>query len=184
MKKIMIMLGAVAMAAFVNAASVDWSLNYAAQGATWAGNGASVMVFDGADYSEIIKLVTDTGSKTLAADLAGYSIGSSTFKNNRGAATAKGAVDGAPNSMFWMIFADGSMADGASVLWTAATDVTENFYLPPASGAELGLNAASFANSGTIAKFEESTSGDVPEPTSGLLLLVGVAGLALRRRRA
>ena len=27
-------------------------------------------------------------------------------------------------------------------------------------------------------------SGDVPEPTSGLLVLLGVAGLALRRRRA
>ena len=27
-------------------------------------------------------------------------------------------------------------------------------------------------------------NGDVPEPTSGLLMLLGVAGLALRRRRA
>jgi hypothetical protein len=41
---------------------------------------------------------------------------------------------------------------------------------------------AGFASSGS----QWSASGwqNVPEPTSGLLLLMGVAGLALRRRRA
>ena len=34
------------------------------------------------------------------------------------------------------------------------------------------------------ANMPDTPSGDVPEPTSGLLLLVGAAGLALRRRRA
>ena len=176
MKKMMIMLGAIAIAAVTQAASVSWGVNYAAQGATWAGNGATVMAFAGSDYDAIINLVTVSGSETLAADLAEYSLGSSTFKNNRGAATAKGNVDGAPNSMFWMVFADGSTEAGKTVLWTAASDVTSNFYEPPASGTEFGLNAGSFANSGTIAA--------VPEPTSGLLMLVGLAGLALRRRRA
>lgn len=45
-----------------------------------------------------------------------------------------------------------------------------------AAGTTLGLSASDFTNSGTIA--------NVPEPTSGLLMLVGLAGLALRRRRA
>ena len=77
-----------------------------------------------------------------------------------------------------MILAEGSTDAGKSVLWTAASDVTGNFYEPPASGTEFGLNAASFANSGTIA------AAAIPEPTSGLLMLVGLAGLSLRRRRA
>lgn len=184
MKKIMIMLSAIAFAAVTQAASVSWKVTYAAQGTAWAGNGATVMAFDGANYDTIIKLVTDTGSKTLASDLAGYSLGSSTFKDNRGSAFASVVSSDAPNSMFWMIFADGSTEAGSSVLWTAATDVTANQYTPPASGTQVALTGTNFANSGTIAKFEESTSGDVPEPTSGLLLLVGAAGLALRRRRA
>ena len=176
MKKIMIMLGAFALAAVAQAASVDWKVSYANQGATWAGNGATVMAFDATDYDTIIDLVTVSGSETLAADLSGYAIGSSTFSNSRGSAmSAVIRTDDPPNKMFWMIFADGSTEAGSSVLWTAATDVTGSQYTPPATGTALTLNAASFGNSGEIAA--------VPEPTSGLLLLLGVAGLALRRKQ-
>ena len=176
MKKIMIMLGAAVMAACVHAASVDWKVNYSGTGAAWAGNGATIMAFNGADYEAIIDLVTVSGSENLATDLAAYSLGSSGFTNNRGAAsTAVIRSDNAPNSMFWMIFADGSTEAGSSVLWTAATDVAGNQYTPPATGTALTLNATSFGNSGEIAA--------VPEPTSGLLLLLGVAGLALRRKQ-
>ena len=178
MKKIMIMLGAIAFAFGVQAASVDWAVNYAGQGATWAANGATVMAFAGSDYDAIVALVTVSGSETLAADLADYAIGSTSFKNNRGAATGSASTTDAPDSMFWMVLADGSTDAGSSVLWTAATDVKANQYTPPASGTQFAMTAANFTNSGTIA------ATAVPEPTSGLLMLVGLAGLALRRRRA
>ena len=176
MKKL-IMLAAVATLAFAGqAATCDWSLTYAGQGATWAGNGATVMAFAGSDYADIVKLVTVDGSDTLQTDLASYSLGSATFRNNRGSAFTSGSIDNSPSSVFWMIFSEGSYDGGKAVTWTAATDVSGAFYEPPATGTSFALNAASFANSGTIAS--------VPEPTSGLLLLIGMAGLALRRKRA
>ena len=50
----------------------------------------------------------------------------------------------------------------------------------------VGTTGSTFAQNFTDAHLGESASDwkAVPEPTSGLLLLIGVAGLALRRRRA
>ena len=172
------MLAAVATLAFAGqAATVDWKVSYAGQGTAWSANGATVMAFAGSDYADIVKLVTVTGSDTLKADLTAKSLGSATFSNFRGSAstTTIKAAD-APSTMFWMIFSEGSWDAGKAVTWTAATDVSGSFYTPPATGTAFGLTASSFANSGTIAS--------VPEPTSGILLLIGMAGLALRRKRA
>ena len=178
MKKL-IMLAAVAALAFAGqAATVDWKINYAGQGSAWKSNGAFALAFDGADYDAVTKLITVTGSDTLQADLASYALGSAvTFGSTKGAATtvAQG-IDGAPSTMFIVIFDEASYDAGKSVLYTAATDVSGSYYEPPASGTAFTFKAADFANSGTIAS--------VPEPTSGLLMLVGLAGLALRRRRA
>ena len=177
MKK-MIMITMVAAFAFTSqAASVDWSMSIAGQGSTLNGNGAFVLAFAGSDYADVVKLVTVDGSDTLQADLAAKALGSSvSVRNNRGNATASGGFDDSPASVFWMIFSDGSYDAGKAVTWTAASDVSGNFYEPPASGTAFAFNASSFANSGNIAS--------VPEPTSGLLMLCGLAGLALRRRRA
>ena len=180
MKKL-IMLAAVTALAFVGrAATVDWKVAYAAKGSVWSANGATVMAFAGSDYADIIKLVTDVGSATLQSDLAGKSLGSSTFIETRGTATMTTAVttENAPSKMFWMIFTEGSFDGGKSVIWTTATDVSDAYYTPPDSGKTFGLTAESFTGSGTIA------TASVPEPTSGILLLVGMAGLALRRKRA
>ena len=49
---------------------------------------------------------------------------------------------------------------------------------------DLGDFTADFQDGNAIGASDWTTYSSVPEPTSGLLLLLGVAGLALRRRRA
>ena len=177
MKKLVMFVVAAALAFAGQAATVSWAATYAGKGADWSSNGAFIMAFAGDDYNAIIKLVTVDGSDSLQADLAAKSLGSSTFSNFRGSAKSSDvAVTDAPATMFWMVFSDGSYDGGKAVTWTAAIDVSSSYYTPPEAGTMFGVTAASFANSGTIAS--------IPEPTSGILLLVGMAGLALRRKRA
>ena len=87
----------------------------------------------------------------------------------------------AANQDFTLIIVDKDVAsldgfEGNYYLYTGASDdpgvlpgVTPVYY-------------AQFMDNNPIATW--STMGAVPEPTSGLLILLGMAGLALRRRRA
>ena len=175
------MLGAIAIAAVTQAAAVDWTVNYSGKGSAWVGSsGVVVLAFAGSDYSSVIteKVVEGVTSYEVNLGAASALNGDGTkFTTNfkQAAKTATIQTADAPNSMFWVILSGGSTEAGSEAIWTAVTDVTGSQYTPPAQGSVLGLTSASFTNSGVVA---------VPEPTSGLLMLVGLAGLALRRRRA
>ena len=184
MKKLMCMLAAAVMAAGVQAASVNWGMSIAGSGATWKANNAYVMAFDGSNYDSVIKLLTVTGSDNMATDLGAYALASAgttqfAISSNRGAAITKDSASAGVtgDKMFWVVFTEGNMDAKSAIQWTAASDVSAMKYEAgsPSPGA---FAVASFANSGTIA------SSNVPEPTSGLLLLIGMAGLALRRKQA
>lgn len=182
MKKIMIALAAVALAMGVNAAAVDWQVSYAGKGTAWKDSSVLVLAFNGASYADVINLVTVSGSDNLSSALSAYALNgagtqfTSSVKGTAKTATIQTLTD--TSSMFWMILADGSYDAGSSVLWTGVTDITDSLYTPPSTGTTLPLSAASFANEGTIA------GQAIPEPTSALMLLLGVAGLALRRKQA
>ncbi len=187
MKKLMFMLAAAVAVVGAQAAQVSWSINVAEKGSAWEGTGAYAMAFNGSDYTAVINLLTVTGSDNMATAIGGYALSldvggtSSSISNNRGAARATGISTGVTSdkSMFWVIFTEGSMDASKAISWTAVTDVASYAYDAGTSlPGTVSLNADSFAKSGTIA------TASVPEPTSAMLLLVGMAGLALRRRRA
>lgn len=169
MKKLIVMLGAVAVAIGVQAASVDWRV---------AGTSST------SGYS--VYLLADLASSYESASaLASASVASGTIaKNGRdyyvsGTATSSAITADSMKEAYWVIVASGDSV--ASYNYVKA-DLSAYVYDADNQESSPGMfNSVSAANmlAGTSANFQS-----VPEPTSGLLMLLGMAGLALRRRRA
>lgn len=192
MKKIM-MAAAIALAAVgVQAASVDWSFSetirtdkpykdlgdsataffyLASDWATIAG-GAK----DGSISADNLKGYLDTASltKLTAATVTTYAMNQKTVTD----AKVAGSQD------YKIVLTDGDK------IWVSDT-ITQSSYdeslqpppTPTLAKWSIGKAATSKFLTDANASFSVS-SGDVPEPTSAMLLLLGVAGLALRRKQA
>lgn len=79
---------------------------------------------------------------------------------------------------FYAPFVQGSLADGAYIAVVAYANGGDNEFRVFESTASGGKMAFAPGSAGAW------TAAAVPEPTSALLLLLGVAGLALKRKRA
>ena len=181
MKKLMIVLAAIAMASATQAASVSWKITTG--GTTYAG--MNVYAFTAADLAGTTALAAC--QSTTASDWTTFfgkgDKGTASGSGNRLASSAvTGGVSGGENLTF--VFVDGDVAEGSNYYVFNPVEIPAgNVYEPPATGSEwnsLKASALTLAGSG---KFTAGAS-DIPEPTSGLLLLLGGAMLALRRRRA
>ena len=182
MKKLTIVAAIVCAATFANAAAIDWSaskvydaVETAAQGKNIAANGWLGYVIMEADYS------------TVTGDLAAGKTDSLTTKavGPQKATTNKGAfVESTPS---------GSVAAGTQnfyliVLNSTTLENATGFAVSAKTSAEIDASLDSLIAFGSMESATKNVSNwttmSVPEPTSGLLLLLGVAGLALKRKRA
>jgi len=178
MKKLLTFAAIVMIAATTRAAAIGWSI----MGASAYANGAYNVFVVG------INGVTDA-SQIAALVAAGTGVDSYAFYSG-GTVNASGMASLAATASGKSITYSGSGTDtyqAFAILWTA--DGKEASYTSNAS-----ISLANDSTSKTIAfgnqssnlsanKFNVSTS-PVPEPTSGLLMLLGMAGLALKRKRA
>ena len=171
MKKLVLLAG-IAVAALSQAASVSW-----ASGAGIKGPSDSYMAA-GAIKMYIFQFATEAAYN--AADIASLDVASATLsgattKSTTGITLVDSTTYGAGDTIY------------SAVVFTV-TDGGKDYY----RGAKLAVqevDALDGAVNFTALKSEGSWtarggSTDIPEPTSGILLLVGSAMLALRRRRA
>ena len=91
-----------------------------------------------------------------------------------------GLTDGAASQAYLVIFDTTTITDASHYY---LTEVKSFDALGGTETASLKWGSQSTASQAAGAWGSVTTSG-VPEPTSGLLMLIGLAGLALRRKRA
>ena len=193
MKKLMIAAAVICSAAFVQAASVYWSFGningYGADGSGWGADGLTgnvdIQLIIGTSLSGGVIGDTVYDATTTVAFDSGYA-----FPDGLDIGTM--ASDTPYYSQIIITSGDSTLKSGvyeiqATTLDGDMTSVNWGF-----GGEEVGLYAAGDGELSGLDTFDATYgafgasgwTGAVPEPTSGLLLLLGVAGLALRRKRA
>lgn len=153
-----------------NAASFKWTgANiYASDGATkFTGTAAIYAYLDTATAADAVKVVD---AYVVAGTIKSDSVGTATgFTYDWADAVGNG------NYNFFFVIEDGDK--------TFDSSVSDPSKVVVGKAAATATTTVAFANMASATQ-NASNWAAVPEPTSGLLVLLGVAGLALKRKRA
>ena len=190
MKKLLL-ITAVMAAVAANAATFSWKTN--AMGKIYEAGSTSTTLASATAY------LFDAGKVSQAAVLTAFNAGTaiSTLAYADTTSVASGAI---ANKVFDV---PSGYAEGDAFTAYIAIVMDDSIYIgntvaaetPSTGNKQISLNEKSSSQGALITKYEgfgsagwyaKSSGGTepIPEPTSGILLLLGMAGLALRRKRA
>ncbi len=182
MKKIIVFIMAVGAVALANAAAVDWTASAVLDPVATAANGKNTGANGWLGY-----LIMASDLDAITADLANgntdsliaSAVGATKTTSSKGAFSAAPATGNvaAGSQDFYMIVLNAGSADAAKAYYVSQM-VTKDVDASLETLITFGSQAANSKNA------DNWKAMGVPEPTSAMLMLVGLAGLALRRRRA
>ena len=201
MKKLIIAVAIVCAAALSHAAAANWQVS-AANIYDGTGGTATANKYAGAAYFFNADAATQKAVfEAFAADTANFNVTAQTGYLATGVASS-GSISASNAANKFSAFDQGSGAhnfffvliDGDK-MYTSITKANVNaggtddavsvgFGNQKASSGLPNSSLAATEGWGAAGQWAQAAAQDVPEPTSGLLLLLGVAGLALRRRCA
>ena len=180
MKKLVMFAACTMLAAVTQAASVGWSL----AGANAYANDAYqffVIGQNGATSIAAITALLDAGTDTASYAFGSGKIGAAGSASVPAASSGKSISDAGTYTGFFVIFDNASPTSGSAnyAVVSGAAGLTKTIAANTASTAFASGNQSTYLNDSSNWK----SFGPVPEPTSGLLLLVGAGMLALRRKQ-
>ena len=184
MKKLIMAAAIVCAAAFAQAATVGWTF----AGMTGnAGDAYSLFVIGQNGVTDVAQI---TSLLAAGTDVSSYAFGSGNVAANGSAmkaATAAGAPSLAAGSYtsFFVLFDEATPTAG-STKFAVIDGLAKESITIGASAATASFAAGSIAAQVNAANWQSfGSAGPIaPEPTSGLLILLGMAGLALKRKVA
>lgn len=170
------------LAAVTNAASVGWNL--ATGSASYANDAYQFFIIgqNGATSIATITALLDAGTDTSSYAFGSGKVGSSGTAITMATAAGQPTLDAGTYESFFILFDSDSPSAGSAkyVVVSGAANLTKTITSTAATVTFASGNASSILNNAS----NWQSYGAVPEPTSGLLMLLGMAGLALRRKRA
>ncbi len=178
----MIALVTVACAAAVHAAAFNWTSSgtnasktfYGPSGSTIAG--AKVYLFDAATVSQAALVTAIQGGGSISD----YTSVTTTTLDSNSRLTAKefsyGEAGTTYNFYMALIQDDNVFVSASKEVYGQLADTVTVAFSGIKTATQTVLGEATYSSAGWYSA--------VPEPTSGLLMLLGVAGLALKRKRA
>lgn len=187
MKKLMIALAVVAMGVAANAASFTWK---ATSGYLWDGAETPAKVTSGTAYLLFTSALTQSDlvtafaadAATAASTVSSKAVSTGAVGDNaRIAQSASFSADVTSDQTAYFVVFNGDnmyVSVTADATYYAVGDYDIAFGSITSSSKTFNDVADGYAGAGWYG------AAAVPEPTSGLLMLLGMAGLALRRRRA
>ena len=182
MKKLTICAAVAVLATTMHAATVGWSM---AGASAYANSTYNFLVIGQNNVASIaaITAILDAGKSIDAYAFGSGTIAANGFGTMNAAASGK-TLDSGEYTAFFVLFDSDSPVAGESkyVVISGASTLTKTIADTTASVTFAAGNVASIV--GDSSNWKSYGTGAIPEPTSGLLLTLGVAALALRRKRA